>query len=407
MSKYSKSSTTTGIARGGVVTPSYGPEGNPERYAAHRYTEHVRAVVTDVYSRLDEQTQSKALYCDAYTYGSHGVSLITGILVTYPYAGIHEATLRIPRKTQGTISTNTRGGGGDRSTIDPVYMDGDHILVGFLDGRESTPVLVAYLPHPSADVGVGADAVLGERVTPHVADASVSYDIHQGSYCGIDQSGSFVVDTTSANLGRSGDTTSEGGGGQEASGTEVASASASAGNTALAGNVTFNLKANSGVTFAFGEGEGASRMTIEPSTDGFTLMMNGQVSILAGNQTLQLVDEGAIEAETGLPIEGELARLLTEREIRLETTNTDPSVETVVNVQTKTVNLKATAGVTLGAGAKPASDVAAEPVVLGKKLDEYLTSTISLSTPFGPTGPSVAPKPLTASGALSKKVTTE
>lgn len=77
----------------------------------------------------------------------------------------------------------------------PANMDGDHVLVGFLEGNTSHPVVLGGLPHPAADVG-NAGKPAGQRLRLKLADGDPDFRKHHGSFYGIDDLGNFVIDTT-------------------------------------------------------------------------------------------------------------------------------------------------------------------------------------------------------------------
>jgi len=85
-------------------------------------------------------------------------------------------------------------------TLNPGQVDGDHVLIGFLDNNWNEPIILRGLPHPMQDEGLIDDDV-GHRIRLKLTDGDPDFLKHHGSFYGIDNSGNFVVDTTQANQG--------------------------------------------------------------------------------------------------------------------------------------------------------------------------------------------------------------
>jgi hypothetical protein len=90
----------------------------------------------------------------------------------------------------------------------PANLDGDHVLVGFLDGNANQPIIMRALPHPAADVG-NEEFGVGHRLKLKVEDGDPDFYKHNGSYYGIHKNGDFYIDTTHANDGELLDTDGE------------------------------------------------------------------------------------------------------------------------------------------------------------------------------------------------------
>ena len=132
-------------------------------------------------------------------------------MVTRPRAGLHDGDVWIPRPTTMSIAGNPIG---DTSGLNAAELDGDHVIVEFLEGDPSLAVITGCLDHPSADAKrLDAATTYGvERLRPVRVDArppgspAQSWRAprgvrHQGGFFGIDADGAFVVDLTRAHLG--------------------------------------------------------------------------------------------------------------------------------------------------------------------------------------------------------------
>jgi hypothetical protein len=76
----------------------------------------------------------------------------------------------------------------------PAQMDGDHVLIGFLNDSLDEPVIVRGLPHPSKDVGNDLYEV-GKRLKVKLVDGNPDFCKHNGVFSGVDQLGNHVVDS--------------------------------------------------------------------------------------------------------------------------------------------------------------------------------------------------------------------
>jgi hypothetical protein len=91
---------------------------------------------------------------------------------------------------------------GQLRRINPGLWDGDHVLIGFIGGHFSEPVILRGIPHPSADEGKGGQGFpVGERLKLTVADGDPYFIRHHGSFFGMDTDGNYIVSTVGANDG--------------------------------------------------------------------------------------------------------------------------------------------------------------------------------------------------------------
>jgi hypothetical protein len=82
----------------------------------------------------------------------------------------------------------------------PANLDGDHVLIGFLNDSLSEPIILKGLPHPITDTGQedGGAAEAGHRLLLKVADGNPDFWKHRGAFYGVSDDGDFVVDLTRA-----------------------------------------------------------------------------------------------------------------------------------------------------------------------------------------------------------------
>lgn len=145
-----------------------------------------------------------AVYSDVLVYSSipgARFAVFPRCVVSQNRAGLHDGDLWIPRATTMDISgaaLNTD------TTTNIANMDGDHVLLGFLDNDLSQPVILKALPHPRADIGAALPEAIdeaGHRVRLLVKDGEPALTRHHGTFWGATKTGDFQVDTTRAHDG--------------------------------------------------------------------------------------------------------------------------------------------------------------------------------------------------------------
>jgi len=141
----------------------------------------------------------KAVYCDVVTYsGIPGFRfrMLPQCLVKQDRGGIHSGKIWKPRAAK--ISVNGE-------PLDPKYtnlanMDGDHVLIGFIDDSFSLPIILGAIAHPNVDLG-NEQADVGHRLNLKILDGDPDFWKHHGAFYGVSDGGDFVVDTTKAYAG--------------------------------------------------------------------------------------------------------------------------------------------------------------------------------------------------------------
>lgn len=224
--------------------------------------------VVDDPAHPDADVDNKAaVYCDCVIItnipGSRWLTL-PKVLVSQDRGGIHEGRVWKPKAATLDITKNAVDA---NKGTNPANLDGDHVLIGFLNDNLNEPVILKGLPHPVADVGQ-EDEEAGHRLRLKVADGNPDYWKHRGAFYGVSKDGDFIVDLTQAyatELGEDGKQPTPPGDGST-------------------GNYTVKLPSTSKLTI---EIDGGDNLELDlKSTDAKLTLGNGAVSVAIGN-TLQ------------------------------------------------------------------------------------------------------------------------
>lgn len=147
------------------------------------------------------QTDPYAVYCDVLCYGPAAGGtplLIPSALVTQERAGIQSGDIWRPRAATQDITGQPLS----LAHSNPMNLDGDHVLLGFVDDILSQPVILRSLPHPMADSGQAqAEPRDGQRVRLKLVDGSPSLRKHHGTVTGVTDTGDVLLRTLYANQG--------------------------------------------------------------------------------------------------------------------------------------------------------------------------------------------------------------
>ena len=141
-----------------------------------------------------------AVYCDVLTYGAVTTTRTTKlhrVLVSQTRAGIHDGDVWKPRAARIDISAPQL----DQRLAQPFDLDGDHVLIGFMEDNLDLPVILRALPHPRAGFGNEGLPEAGHRLRMRSADGEPDYRKHRGTFFGVDDLGNFVLDATRAHDG--------------------------------------------------------------------------------------------------------------------------------------------------------------------------------------------------------------
>lgn len=147
------------------------------------------------------KTTPYAVYCDVLCYGpaaGGSPTLITKAIVSQERAGIQSGDVWRPRAATLDVSGQPL----HLATSNLMDLDGDHVLLGFLDGTYQNPVILRALPHPQGDVGQSqAEPSGGQALRLKLVDGSPDLRKHHGSVLGISDAGDIVMRTLYANKG--------------------------------------------------------------------------------------------------------------------------------------------------------------------------------------------------------------
>jgi len=197
--------TVPGRHRKSSATP------NPDRDGGSSLSANgllVRGVVVATYVQLDgdnpfpnnEFESVVGVYCDVLIYSSlEGMreALLRRCLVSQPSGGMHEGHVWKPRAARIDVAN----GEIEPTTVEPRDLDGDHVLVGFMDDIYTAPVILRAVPHPRWGLANEERAEAGHRGKLKLADGEPDFWKHRGTFHGVDDSGNFIVDTTRAHGG--------------------------------------------------------------------------------------------------------------------------------------------------------------------------------------------------------------
>ena len=191
---------------GGAVTRSSALPPRGGRHGGSSLTAnglHLRGVVVATYVQVDDEAvpfaNIVAVYCDVLVYSSMAGlrdAVLSRCLVSQPYGGMHTGHVWKPR----AATQNLSGQPLDPGTADASELDGDHVLLTFLDDSLMKPVIIRAVPHPRADAGNSGEAS-GHRQRLKLADGDPDIWKHRGTFHGVDKDGNYVIDTTRAHSG--------------------------------------------------------------------------------------------------------------------------------------------------------------------------------------------------------------
>lgn len=154
-----------------------------------------RAVVLQTYFADEDAERTGAgnqrcILCDVRTYGRYQRHL-NRVPVLQRTHGLFDHDIYIPRPSRQDIEKGTlRTGSAANSGIAPTgahLMDGDHVLIGFLDNDVTQPVILPFaMAHPSS------------RYVPEAADARAKRIRYNGVLVEWDKDSNFKIDATEA-----------------------------------------------------------------------------------------------------------------------------------------------------------------------------------------------------------------
>lgn len=160
---------------------------------------NLRGVVVAVYVFDDDgypqpEDRPNTVLVDVLTYGEHN-TYIPRVPWTYERSGLHEGDVSLPRAA--TIDTE-----GDLNLLNsnPRNLDGDHVIVSFIENSLNQPYISRSIGHPSSDRGNAAKPVT-QRLRLVRGDGHPRLWKHRGAAFGFDRDGQFLLDTRGAHSG--------------------------------------------------------------------------------------------------------------------------------------------------------------------------------------------------------------
>lgn len=162
----------------------------------------LKGVVTATYvtddtnhpSSQDSKNKPIAVYCDVVTYPTitrQRWQLFERVLVSTNRGGLHDDNQWKPRATTTNIVTKVLD---SQLGSNPGQLDGDHVLVGFMNDSFDEPVILRGIPHPSRDAGNELYSV-GKRIKLKLVDGNPDFAKHLGTFRGVDGEGNHIVDS--------------------------------------------------------------------------------------------------------------------------------------------------------------------------------------------------------------------
>lgn len=141
----------------------------------------------------EDSADSHGIYCDVLTYSSmygNQSTILRRCMVRQERSGLHEGDIWRPRAARMDLKT----GSTDTTKSKAGDLDGDHVIVGFLDNDLSLPIILGAIRHPRADQGKGDDGEAGTRVRLLDSDGEPRMWRHRGVRFGVLDNGKYVLD---------------------------------------------------------------------------------------------------------------------------------------------------------------------------------------------------------------------
>lgn len=171
----------------------------------------LKAVVTATYVTDSEEhpkindtiNTPSVVYCDVVVYSNMSYCRwfsLSKVLVSQKRGGIHNDDIWKPK----AVSKNILGDFNSTKGSNPGSLDGDHVLIGFINNSFNEPIIIRGIPHPSRDI-YNESNELGKRIKLKLVDGDPDLVKHHGVFHGVTDSGDYVVNTVYANDGTTDD----------------------------------------------------------------------------------------------------------------------------------------------------------------------------------------------------------
>lgn|SRR4030065_196559 len=139
------------------------------------------------------------VYCDVLIYTNISYNhwfILNKVLVSQLHGGLHNDDIWKPKATSKNILENLN----DTIGSNPGSLDGDHVLIGFVNNSYSEPIILKGVPHPSRDI-FNYDFSIGKRIKLKLVDGNPFYIKHNGVFFGVNDSGDFEINSSFGNNG--------------------------------------------------------------------------------------------------------------------------------------------------------------------------------------------------------------
>lgn len=174
-----------GLLLPGVVVAVYRPGERPDRYA--------------------QESAIMGVLCDVQVMSARRRTILRDVPLMSGSAGLNDHEVSMPRAAGATLNGGSYSldGGGDPGQVTAGHdMDGDWVMVGFLDDDLDKPVIVGQLPHPKTNRRPSSNAETLYRWRRYLRgvslgvleDGSVEVDLSQASAGTTDASGAEQPD---------------------------------------------------------------------------------------------------------------------------------------------------------------------------------------------------------------------
>lgn len=156
----------------------------------------------------------RAVTCDVITWTGHGSGFLWNVPVMQRGSSVGNASLWVPRAPTRTLDGSPLTFEGDETAapVDPENIDGEWVIIDFLEGDLRAPIIIGSYQHPrsrrpqnGATPGQLRDSTADGR-GPELPDGIERFLAHQGAILRVDRAGNVVIDTTRATEDDSGET---------------------------------------------------------------------------------------------------------------------------------------------------------------------------------------------------------
>ena len=147
----------------------------------------------------DSTNSPIAVYCDVLCYTNIAYNrwfILNKVLVSQLHGGMHDDDIWKPKATSKNVFRSFN----DTDGANPGALDGDHVLIGFINNSYSEPVILKGIPHPSRDL-FNEEYAIGKRLKLKAIDGNPFYIKHHGVFYGVNDSGDFIINSSFGNKG--------------------------------------------------------------------------------------------------------------------------------------------------------------------------------------------------------------